>query len=186
MRDTSKLVVVDLESTCWYNVPPVNQESEIIEIGVCTLDLQSLEVGEPLSLLVKPASEISTFCTELTGWTQADIDFKGTTLDEAFKVLRKQYNSKNRIWASYGQYDQNQVRKECERKQFNYPFGTFHLNIKAVVETVLGQPFGMAEALKKLNMELEGRHHNGRDDSLNIAKVYARLLKHMRQGEGLC
>ncbi len=42
-RKLDQIVVVDIESTCWKGEPPSGQESEIVEIGVCLL---SIETGE--------------------------------------------------------------------------------------------------------------------------------------------
>jgi len=187
MRKLDKLVIVDVEATCWKDDSlhpsqlPRRDESEIIEIGVCTLDLKTLEFSGCQSILVKPVtSEISEFCTELTGWTQEDVDRRGMSLADACGILRKQYDTKNRSWASYGQYDANIFNRDCERKKVGYPFGKFHVNIKAVVETILGETLGMDEALKRFNLTLEGRHHKGSDDAWNIAKLYATILQRVR------
>ena len=68
------LNVVDVEATCWAGEPPAGQRNEIIEIGVCVLDLGSLERVEKRSLLVQPEhSEVSTFCTDLTGLTPEEV-----------------------------------------------------------------------------------------------------------------
>jgi hypothetical protein len=65
-----KIIVIDLESTCWEGPPPEGQVSEIIEIGVVTLDVASLERVEKQSILIKPVkSQISEFCTKLTTLT---------------------------------------------------------------------------------------------------------------------
>ncbi len=66
-RSLDVILVVDLESTCWKGSPPPDQTSEIIEIGLCTIDLNTLTRTEKRSFLVKPVqSEISDFCSELT------------------------------------------------------------------------------------------------------------------------
>jgi len=188
MRKLDKLIIVDVEATCWRDdslpksMLPRRDDSEIIEIGVCTLDLKTLVISDARSILVKPVtSEISEFCTELTGWTQKDIDRGGHPLADACSILRKEYDTKNRSWASYGQYDANIFNRDCERKKVSYPFGKFHINIKAIVETVLGRTVGMDEALRAFNMVLEGRHHCGVDDAKNIARIYAMLLDQMRR-----
>ena len=38
-----KIIVIDLEATCWEGDPPPGQESEIIEIGLCILDVATGE-----------------------------------------------------------------------------------------------------------------------------------------------
>lgn len=188
MRKVDKLVVIDVEATCWKDdsLPPSmlprRDDSEIIEVGVCTLTLSmpTLVVGDVRSIIVKPEkTEVSAFCTELTGITQEQVD-KGISFAEACRILRKDYDVKNRSWASYGKYDDNIFTRECTRKNVSYPFGKFHINIKAVVETILGQTLGMDAALKAFNLTLDGRHHSGVDDAKNIAKLYATILQRCR------
>jgi len=184
MRNVDKLIVCDLECTCWQqelgkdrSQLPRLEESEIIEVGVCTLDLNTLKIEDGDGIIVKPVtSTISEFCTELTSLTPEFVDLHGISFGEACQILRQKYDSKNRVWASYGQYDKNMFDRECNNKHVNYPFGGLHINIKAVVETIYGQSLGMARALEKMNIPLEGRHHRGVDDSLNIAAIYAAIL----------
>lgn len=187
MRKVDKLIVLDVEATCWKDdsLPPSmlprRDESEIIEVGVCTLDLGTLEIAGVRSIIVKPVQNpiLSDFCTELTGITQAQVD-NGINFADACKILRKDYDAKNRSWSSYGKYDDNIFTRECTRKVVGYPFGKFHINIKAVVETILGQTLGMDDALKAFNLTLDGRHHSGVDDAKNIAKLYATILQRCR------
>lgn len=42
------LIIIDIEATCWKKLPPPGQQSEIIEIGVCTYDLASGKHTIPL------------------------------------------------------------------------------------------------------------------------------------------
>ncbi len=91
------ILVVDLESTCWEGSPPPEQTSEIIEIGLCTVDLNTLTHSEKRSFLVKPVqSEISDFCTELTTLTP-DMFAGAGTLADAVKILKKEFRSKDRL-----------------------------------------------------------------------------------------
>jgi inhibitor of KinA sporulation pathway (predicted exonuclease) len=188
MRKVDKLVIIDIECTCWSQEPgkdrsqlPRREESEIIEVGVCTLDLKTLEPEDVDGIIVIPVtSTVSDFCTELTTLTQADVD-RGIPLMDACQILRKKYDSKNRVWASYGQYDKNMFEKECLNKHINYPFGGLHINIKGVVETIYGESLGMARALDKMKIELEGRHHRGISDAWNIGRMYAAILCKMRR-----
>lgn len=181
MRLTDKILICDLEATCWEENPPPNAESEIIEIGICILDLKTLSIEDNEGIIVKPEwSTVSEFCTKLTTLKQEDVD-KGISLNDACQILRKKYNSKNRAWASYGEYDRRMFQRECELKNINYPFGSFHINVKGVVETMLGEQVGMDKALQKLNMPLEGTHHRGIDDARNIAKVYKLILEKLRK-----
>jgi len=45
-----KLIVIDIEATCWEGDPPEGQAAEIIEIGVCVLDVTTGQrVGDKVS-----------------------------------------------------------------------------------------------------------------------------------------
>ena len=185
MRNLDKMLVVDVEATCWNNdgksMLPRREDSEIIEIGVCTIDLKTLEISPGEGIIVKPVdTEVSEFCTQLTTLTQADVD-KGISFEDACNILRKKYNSKNRLWSSYGKYDDNIFQRECAKKNVKYPFGSFHINIKGIIESVYGRTLGMAEALEKMGIVLDGVHHRGCDDAYNTAKIYAWFLASVRQ-----
>lgn len=175
------LLVVDLESTCWEGGPPEGQVSEIIEIGVATLDVAS---GRPLdkrSILVKPLmSTVSPFCEELTTITQPMLDADGVTLKEACRILKKEYLSKQRMWTSWGDYDRRQFERDCAAKGIGYPFGPTHLNAKSLHALLSGltNEVGMARALEDLGLTLEGTHHRGHDDAWNIAKILGHILAH--------
>jgi inhibitor of KinA sporulation pathway (predicted exonuclease) len=177
--------VIDVEATCWEGEPPEGQHSDIIEIGVTELDYFSLEVGATRSILVRPAhSEISEFCTRLTTLTPAQIEGEGVAYEDALKILRKELRSRDRIFASYGDYDRKMFDRQCKAYGAPSPFGPRHLNVKSLLALTLGldEEIGMAEALERLGLPLEGTHHRGGDDSRNIARILARLLRAARSG----
>ncbi|MEV0883796.1 exonuclease domain-containing protein [Streptomyces microflavus] len=167
------LNVVDVEATCWEGQPPPGQVHEIIEIGLTVVDLRAGERVAKHRLLVRPArSEVSPFCTELTGLTQAEVD-GGLTFAEACRVLAAEHRTGLLPWASWGDYDRKQFTLQCQRSGAEYPFGHRHTNAKAVFTTSYGlrrRP-GMAQALELAGLPLEGRHHRGDDDAWNIAAL---------------
>ncbi len=70
-RKLDKIIVVDIEATCWENKVPEGMESDIIEIGICLLDIHTGEISDNRGIIVRPErSTISPFCTELTTITQ--------------------------------------------------------------------------------------------------------------------
>ncbi|MGL5877440.1 MAG: exonuclease domain-containing protein [Xenococcaceae cyanobacterium] len=177
-KKTDRIIVIDIESTCWEDKPPAGQESEIIEIGICALDVTSGKRLEKESILVKPEkSQVSEFCTQLTTLTQAQVE-QGISLKEARTILKSQYLSQQRIWASFGDYDRRQFEKQCQSKKIHYPFGSRHINVKTLFAVIHALPneIGMAEALEKLDLPLEGTHHRGGDDAWNIALILSELL----------
>ena len=92
-KNLNKIIVIDVEATCWDSKPPSGERSEIIEIGICVLDCTErnkalrafksgvgfdidVEIPRPVrekrrSILVIPKySNVSEFCTSLTTTTQ--------------------------------------------------------------------------------------------------------------------
>lgn len=176
---TDKLVIIDLEATCWegYNAP-IGQENEIIEVGVCLLDLHSLEISHKRSLLVRPTrSVVSPFCTALTTITQELVDREGTDFQTACEVLEKDYQSQQRAWASWGQFDNTLFSKQCKSRHVRYPFAKPYANIKRVFQDSQGTRLGLSPALESIGLSLEGTHHRGHDDAYNIARVLAYLIE---------
>lgn len=181
-KKLENMLIIDLEATCWDGATPVGMESEIIEIGLCVLDLQSLERKEKRAIMVKPErSEISPFCTELTTITAEDVK-NGISFRAACKILRTEYNAQQVVWGSFGDYDRRQVEKQCLSFGVGYPFSTTHLNIKNLAAIIMGweKELGMATTLEKLGLPLAGTHHRGIDDAWNIAGILAFLLQKMR------
>jgi inhibitor of KinA sporulation pathway (predicted exonuclease) len=157
-------------------------ESEIIEIGLCPLDITTGERLERRSILVKPQrSEVSQFCTELTTLTAKQVA-GGVSFKRACEILRKEYDSRTRVWASYGDYDRRQFVRQSESMGVSYPFGTAHLNVKTLFALVHNLPHevGMDKALNIATLPLEGTHHRGHDDAWNIAALMSTLLKSAR------
>lgn len=176
--DSHLLNVIDVEATCWEGKsPPPGQVSEIIEIGLTEVDLAAGRRLGRHRILVRPEhSEVSAYCTALTGLTQADVD-AGISFAHACRVLAADFQAGSRPWASWGLYDRHQFGRQCDRTGTAYPFGACHLNAKVTFAHAHGlrdRP-GMAAALRFAGLPLEGRHHRGDDDSWNIAALILHL-----------
>jgi inhibitor of KinA sporulation pathway (predicted exonuclease) len=149
------LNVVDVEATCWAGEPPPGAVGEIIEIGLTV---------------------VGPFCTELTGLTQAEVE-TGVAFSAACRLLAAEHRAGSRPWASWGDYDRHQFTRQCRATDTEYPFGSRHINVKAVFTEAHGlrkRP-GMAQALRIAGLPLEGRHHRGEDDAWNIAALVLTL-----------
>jgi inhibitor of KinA sporulation pathway (predicted exonuclease) len=177
------VLVIDVESTCWDGPPPAGEVSEIIEIGVCPLELSTGRRLGKRSILVKPKrSHISAFCSQLTTLTPEQVN-AGITFTEACELLRREYQSRDRVWASFGDYDRTMFQKQCEATGVPFPFGPRHLNVKTLFAVARGLPHevGMAEVLGLMGVPLEGTHHRGDDDAWNIAGILAELVHKLRR-----
>ncbi len=175
---SGKILVVDIEATCWEYGPPHGETSEIIEVGVTCLGIRDLEVGQKRSILVKPTrSKVSAFCTQLTTLRQEDLLGAGS-LGDACDILRRDCGSEGSAWASYGDYDRNMFEKCCSELSIPYPFGPHHLNIKTLFAFAAGLDLGVGttEALEMLGLRFEGTLHRGSDDSWNVAQILSKIL----------
>lgn len=179
-----KLVVVDLESTAWENedgtkTPPPGMRSDIIEIGACHLDLQTGKISQKTSYIIRPAnSTMSPFITELTTLTQEDVN-KGIPFTDACNKFIKEFGTKSKVWASWGDYDRIHFQKDCDFYKARYPFNVKHINAKTLFSLVYGlrKELGLRNAMEYLGLNFKGTQHRGHDDAFNIAKVLWKTLR---------
>jgi inhibitor of KinA sporulation pathway (predicted exonuclease) len=180
------VVVVDIESTCWEGETPPGQESDIIEIGICLLNVMTGQRIKKQSILVRPEhSTVSEFCTRLTTLTQAQVA-QGVSFYEACQRIQQEYKTRDRTWASYGDYDRVQFQRQCERTGVAYPFNRTHLNVKNLLALALNlsHEVGLDRGLQLVDLPMEGTHHRGHDDAWNIAAILAHLLDRFRGAPG--
>ncbi|MFC0040267.1 3'-5' exonuclease [Actinomadura rayongensis] len=176
--DGGTLNVIDIEATCWNGPVPKGMHNEVIEIGLCTIDLDRRERTGRHRILVRPErSRVSAFCTGLTGLTAEEVA-TGLAFADACALLEREHAAGTRVWASWGDYDRKQFERQCAQTGVRYPFGRRHVNAKAVHAEShgLSRRMGMAAALEHGGLPLEGRHHSGVDDAWNIAALILRLV----------
>ncbi|MFC4562970.1 exonuclease domain-containing protein [Nocardiopsis mangrovi] len=136
------LNVVDVEATCWDGPVPQGQANEIIEIGVCVVDLEAGERVGRDRIVVRPwRSRVGAFCTELTGLTQAEVD-TGLDFRAACALLDERHLAGVRAWASWGDYDRKQFARQCSADDVDYPFSRKHTNAKRLFADAHGLPRG--------------------------------------------
>lgn len=173
------IIVVDLEATCWegYDAPP-DQENEIIEVGVSLLQPGN-PPGDAHNMLVTPTeSVVSPFCEDLTGISQQMVDTDGIPFAEACQRLETQFNSRNRLWGSWGGWDRRIMRTQCKRRGVRYPFSKKFANLKRVFQDAYGQRLHLAAALEAADIQPQGDAHRAGDDAYNTARLLAWLIEH--------
>lgn len=175
-----KLLIIDLESTCYERgTEPPNFYSEIIEVGAVLLDPSTQRNDWEFDAIVRPqiSPQLSPFCTRLTTITQEQVD-GGVPLKAALESLSEKLGDAPYLFGSWGFYDKNQFQKNCERYGIPYPFGPKHVSLKhEFAQFTKRKPMGMTGALHVLKIPLEGTHHRGLDDARNIAKIAAWMVK---------
>ena len=173
-------VIVDLEATCCDQNSFARDEMEIIEVGAVRVSRVTGEVESEFEAFVKPVRNpnLTDFCTKLTTISQQDVDEA-----ELFPVVNERF----KLWleeepdydfCSWGGYDKNQFKRDCDYHKVSYPFTGSHRNLKEEFSASLRtkKRFGLGSAIRNLGFQFEGTSHRGIDDARNIARVYKNLL----------
>lgn len=189
-----RTLVVDVEATCWETPAEQNgRPNEVIEIGICELDLRTGEIRSARSYPIKPSfTTVSEFCTRLTGWTQDKLNDAPTIKQTLLEIRRDYALTRFDTWWSYGEYDRFKLSgtsKASISTLYGVPFNIqpadnpfdqmrAHFNVKTLfaMRHHLSKEVGMATALELLKEPLEGQHHSGRDDAYNTAKIVRYVL----------
>lgn len=175
-----KLLIIDFEATCWEDgrtVTDDGQEQEIIEIGYALANLSTETIEHNGSIfIINAKSNVSDYCTNLTGITQEQLlEYGYQDLHAGFEALQKEIGSLRRYpWASWGSWDEEQYRKYYSTNLQKPPLSRYYLNLKVqffLSHRALKKMPGMATALDFIQTPLEGRHHSGADDAKNLAKI---------------
>jgi len=178
-KKLDKIYIVDVEATCWKEKPPDGQISEIIQVGIVEFNLPSGNISSKVSYNIRPQySEVSEFCTELTGITPEELEGE-KNFSQVYDMIKERFpHLENYTWASYGDYDRKQFKEMSHLHKRPYLFGRTHLNIKNLfaLKWGLNKEVGMKKALKILDKELVGQHHNALDDALNTTEIFKACL----------
>ena len=189
-KKIQRLNIIDIEATCWENgITPDGQKqreaSEIIEIGIVQVNLDTLKIESKQSYLVKPTRYpvLSEYCTKLTGITNDMLDKEGTTIDYAIARMVSEFKTMKYEWGSWGDYDRTQFQRECQQKQLQYPFHKTHLNLKYILSMMVGVKVqrNVKGMLDFLHMKFEGSAHRGVDDAYNIANMFIETISSIRR-----
>ena len=175
MAKKALINVVDVEATCGDDV----ETSEIIQIGIVAINLETDEMIQQRRVYVKPiCSEITKFCTELTGITKADVQ-SAPLFEEAMNGLFDEFKLSRRPWVSWGDYDREAFVKMGHLYHTRYYFGKTHTNLKNTFAMFSGlqRGLGLRGALDRLGMDFEGSQHDGLDDAINIARVLLEMKR---------
>lgn len=162
----NKALVIDLELTCWNE--PTDQNPEIIQIGVVEVDMINRSISRKKMMYVKPeTSEVSKFCTELTGITKKQVYKQGLSYDKAIEVLNSKFGFKNKTVFAWGR--DNQAFKEGINNYIN--FSALYSMIK-----MTEKKFNLEEALREENIPFEGKAHDALVDAENTAILLLHVM----------
>jgi 3'-5' exoribonuclease 1 len=180
-------ILYDLEATCGW--PKEHRQSEIIEIGAVKIN-EKLEVIDEFQAFVRPKlnPELTPFCMDLTTITQADVDHAKDFGEVGVNFARwcgVSSTSKPDLpfWlCSWGHYDKKQLIQDCSLWNLRTDWITNHISVKHQHGTMIGKAngIGMENALKLMEIPLEGTHHRGIDDARNTAKIFLRVFDQLK------
>jgi inhibitor of KinA sporulation pathway (predicted exonuclease) len=181
VRD-DRILFVDVEMTCWEGPPPDGQFNEIIEIGVAELDLETLLVTRSQSYLIRPEySEISEYCTNLTGITTKDMRSRGRRLSEVAPRIVKDFGARSKQWLAWGP-DRRAIDRDHELKGILPTFSAAFVDMGLEFKHSLGQSkgIGLTKAMQLYGLERTGRIHSGEQDAVDTALLWAEMARRRR------
>jgi len=167
-------IIVDLEATC--SKKSKLSPQEIIEIGAVKID----EKGKIISTFnefVKPKINpvLSEYCRDLTGIKQSQVDSAGD-FPEVIEKFRGWIGG-DYLLCSWGYYDKKQFISDCKLHNIDSAWAEKHISIKHGYAKINNcRPCGMAKALRREGMKLEGAHHRGIDDAKNISRIFIKYM----------
>ncbi|KAM9819272.1 ERI1 exoribonuclease 2 [Syngnathus typhle] len=198
----SYLIVIDFESTCWREKNNLTQE--IIEFPAVLLNTCTGEMESEFHAYVQPQERpvLSTFCTELTGITQMQVEAGvplHICLSQFGRWLQKLRLEKGAVFAGRQQSSSAQppgqrlcafltwsdwdlgvcLRYECQRKQIQKPHElNSWIDLRSTYRKFYDRkPQGLNGALQDVGIEFSGREHCGLDDARNTARLAARMMR---------
>ena len=177
-----KYLIIDLECTCWDKTDADRDEHETIEIGAVLLD-EKFKKMKQKDIFVQPHfnKELSQYCIDLTGITQERLDKEAIPFKDAIELL-KGLIDEDTLFCSWGDFDKNQLLRECDAWRLSYPFSSDHLNIKReFAEKLNRKRCGLQKACRLMNLRFNGSPHSGIDDANMIAEVF-RMLQKVKKG----
>ncbi len=181
------IVFYDTEFTTWPGALESNwgapgQYREIVQIGAIRFNLNTLEEEDEFDILVRPVknSALSDFFTELTGITQKEVDEKGVSYPDAYRLFTAFIGADKTC--CYG-WDAKVMRENLALHAMpDAPENFDSSNIGPWFKSE-GKPFGVEEKTNSghlaaaLGVQIESiQEHNALHDVRSIAAAY-RFLK---------
>lgn len=178
-------VVIDFEATCEEDQPD-DYLNEIIEFPAVLCNSKTGKIVDTFQRYCKPTfkPQLSKYCQELTGITQAVIDI-APLFHEVLQIFEDWLethgllNSNKVAFITDGSADFSLfLNVNCTLCEIEYPeWAKKWVNLKKVFTNYYKlQERKLADMLEKLGLDLEGRLHSGMDDTNNLTKIVLQML----------
>lgn len=172
-------IILDLEATCWQG-NAMDRNQEIIELGAYRVDAKGTWI-DSFQAFVKPVENprLSTYCIDLTGITQQEID-KSKTFNHIFPLFEDWYFAEDdqQLLCTWGAKDIDYIQADCLRHDVDFSFLPPCIDLKEQYSTMyrLSKEVSLAKALEFQEIIFEGSPHRAIDDAFNTTKLFLRLL----------
>jgi inhibitor of KinA sporulation pathway (predicted exonuclease) len=174
-------IYLDVEMTCWDSPPPLGMKQQIIEIGIVSMDLISLDIILEASYFVRPRQwDISPKCTALTGITKEDIQ-SARSFPEVIADLTEAFEPKTKLCGTWRD-DASVIASTCRMQGLRSPL-RYLLDVEHLFQGafLLKQQVSLQGAVKLLGLEFDGVPHGALADARNTALVHAAIIRRMRR-----
>ncbi|XP_077992732.1 3'-5' exoribonuclease 1-like [Glandiceps talaboti] len=180
------LLVIDFEATCERDNTD-DYLHEIIEFPVVMLNAKTLKVDGEFHSFCKPIlhPKLSSFCTELTGITQEQVE-SSATFSVVFQKFEEWLKEK-RLGTEYsfaivthGPWDIICfLHVQCALSEIPFPdYAKKYINIRNMYSNFYKtRRLKISQMLEQLGMSFHGREHSGLADSRNIKRILVKLMK---------
>lgn len=172
-------IILDLEAMCWQG-NTMDRNPEIIEIGAYRVNGYR-EWIDKFQAFVRPVEHprLSTYCTDLTGITQQQVN-KAKTFEHIFPMFEDWYYSLDgpHLICTWGGKDMELIHADCLRHDTDDRFLPGNINLKSQYALMhrLPREVGLIKAMEYTEIEFEGSHHRAIDDAYNTAKLFLHYL----------
>jgi len=176
----SRVLVLDLELTCWEGPPPPGMHSEIIQIGVVELDTGDLTLTREGVFFINPVhSTVSPYCTELTGITPEQLRRFGRNGEDVFRSIYKKFGPSNKACFVWGR-DGDTINESAFYLPDGKPFEAINLSLQFSILMGTQKKHGLLEALNLMGLGFNGRQHDALIDARNTARLLAEMMRKIR------
>jgi len=173
-----RIVVIDVEATCWKK-GVFSRQKETIEIGAVRMLLDSDESEWPeFQTFVRPQRlpRLSTFCRELTGISQENVDAAPSFRDAIRLFLQWSHPLEQVVLASWSRYDLWQLDLDLEAHglpKLAVPF----LDVKKLAARIVGTQSIEETARQAVPDSIGMPRHRAVPDARRTARILSRLLR---------
>jgi 3'-5' exoribonuclease 1 len=173
-----RIVVVDVEATCWKK-GVFSRKKETIEIGAVKLLLDRAESKWPeFQTFVRPQRlpRLSSFCRELTGITQENVD-AAPLFPEAFRRFLDWSQPLERVvLATWSRYDLWQLDLDLEARGLP-KLAVPVLDVKKLATRIVGAKSFEETARELVPESVDMASHRAVPDARRTARILSRLLQ---------